>query len=357
MTLLLAATVQQRIGLFTAAFIVLAWAVYVFVTARLRHEGEPPGAEIELAPNRRPYFDDDALEGPRLERALGWGLLLLVICAVGPLVYWLHEPTRQEQKTATFLDESIARGKSLFQPADTPGPGHFGCAGCHGSVGQGGSTNYTITDYLGRTRSVTWVAPALNTAAYRFAYPTKADPNAIELRTIIEYGRANTPMPAWGTKGGGPMNDQQLDDLVNYVVSLKLPVEKAQQVARDDAIAQAKADGLVPDGTADTSLYDYVTGKVLFEGFCARCHTKGWSFGEPDVMGGGAFGPNLTGGDTLRQFPNRQDMVDFVGKGSEPYKPYGARGIGHPAGGGMPGFSGQLTAQQIAAIVDYERGL
>ena len=340
--MVLAATTQQRIGFFTAVFMVAGWLVYIVVTARLRSEGIPPGSEIELAPNRRPYFDDEALEGPRLERALGWGLLLLIVCSIGPLAYWLHEPTRQVEKTATFYRESVNRGKSLFQPAETPGPGHFGCAKCHGSAGQGGSASFTITDYLGRTRTVTWIAPPLNTAAYRFSN----DPKANELRAILEYGRPNTPMPAWGVNGGGPMNDQQLDDLVNYIVSIKLPVKKAQAVSQTDAELQAKLDGK-----------SSVDGESLFKANCARCHTKGWSYGEPDVMGGGAFGPNLTNGDTLRQFPDRQSMIDFISKGSEPFKPYGARGIGHPAGGGMPGFLDQLTPEQIAAIVDYERTL
>ncbi len=74
-------------------------------------------------------------------------------------------------------------------------------------------------------------------------------------------------------------------------------------------------------------------------------------------MGGGAFGPNLTGGDTLRQFPDRDTMVDFITNGSEYAKPYGVRGVGGDEGGGMPGFGQVLTAEQIQAIIDYERGL
>ena len=37
---------------------------------------------------------------------------------------------------------------------------------------------------------------------------------------------------------------------------------------------------------------------------CARCHTTGWSYGNPQQSGGGAMGPNLTNGSTVRQFPN-----------------------------------------------------
>jgi mono/diheme cytochrome c family protein len=109
-------------------------------------------------------------------------------------------------------------------------------------------------------------------------------------------------------------------------------------------------------------------GKSLFEANCARCHTKGFSFGEPDVPGGGAFGPNLTNGDTLRQFPDIKDQITFITTGSLFQKPYGVRGIGS---GRMPGFGREsdpdpkgkttplrlLTDDQIRAIAVYERSL
>ena len=38
---------------------------------------------------------------------------------------------------------------------------------------------------------------------------------------------------------------------------------------------------------------------------CARCHTQGWSYGEPQVTGQGAFGWNLTGGSPAAHFPER----------------------------------------------------
>ena len=87
---------------------------------------------------------------------------------------------------------------------------------------------------------------------------------------------------------------------------------------------------------------------------CARCHTKGWSYGDPQVTGGGAFGPNLTGGSTVRQFPKQDDMIAFIKAGSELGKRYGEQGQGS---GRMPAFGALLTNEQINAIVDYVRGL
>ncbi|MEA3077949.1 MAG: hypothetical protein QOF60_2857 [Actinomycetota bacterium] len=339
----LVATTAERAGIFIAAGAVVAWLVYAIVTFRMRDPETPAGTEIELAPNRRPYFDDETLEGPRLTRALVWALVLLIVSGVGPLVYWLNEPSRQAGAIQEFDQKAVNRGRSLFQPTDSPEHGaHFGCAKCHGPKGAGGSTTFTITDFLGANRSVTWTAPPVDTALLKFSPE--------EVRKILVYGRANTPMPAWGVAGGGPMNDQQIDDLVAYLGSITLTPKQAQERAVTDATAQAATDGTSP-----------IDGATLFKTNCARCHTKGWSIGEPDVMGGGAFGPNLTNGATLRQFPDLEAMITFISEGSEYGKPYGVRGQGGDEGGGMPGFRVEkkeiLTPEQIRAIVEYERSL
>jgi mono/diheme cytochrome c family protein len=331
-THILAATGQQKLGVGVAIATVLFGFLYLAAHLR-RRESPPVGAEIELAPNRKPYLSDEEMEGPKLEKALLFSFAMMAIIAIRLPLYWLNEPGRQAGAATGFENRAIKRGFELFQPTDSTEKGaHFGCAGCHGPVGQGGSAKYTLSDPTNKAappRPVTWKAPALNTVMLRFS------PD--EVRTILVYGRANTPMPAWGVLGGGPMNDQQIDDLVEYLKSIQL---KPKDV---------KADNLKAYGSTD--------GAKLFDAFCSRCHTKGWSYGESDVVGGGAFGPSLVGGDEVRQFPNRQDQIDFVGAGTEFGKPYGVRGVGGNEGGGMPGFAEMLTPEQIAAIVDYERSL
>ncbi len=335
----LLASVTERAGWFIGAATIVATIIYFVVTFRHRDPEEDRAKEAELAPNRKPYFDDEALEGPRLERALGFALVLLVIAAIGPLVYWLNEPSRQAGAVQEFDRKAVGRGRSLFQPTDSPEHGaHFGCATCHGAEGQGGVTNYTVTDYLGANRTVKWAVPAVDTALLKFSPE--------EVQTILTYGRANSPMPAWGVEGGGPMNAQQITDLVAYLDSIKISPEAARKRALEEATTQAEADGFFS-----------ANGATLFKTNCARCHTKGWSFGEPEVMGGGAFGPNLTGGETLRQFPDIETMQEFIENGSEYAKPYGVRGVGGDEGGGMPGFASVLTKDQIRAIIEYERGL
>jgi mono/diheme cytochrome c family protein len=336
---LLVASAVERAGWFIGAATIVAMLVYVVVTFRQRDPEEALGSEIELAPNRKPYFDDDAMEGRRLERALGWALVLLVVAAIGPLVYWLNEPSRQAGAIAEFDRKAVSRGHSLFQPSNSPEHGaHFGCAECHGSDGQGGVAKYVLNLPNGDTKEVQWIAPRLDTALLKFS------PD--EVTTILTYGRANTPMPAWGVKGGGPMNDQQISDLVAFLDSIKLTPEEARKISAEDAATQAKLDG--------SSASD---GATLFKTNCARCHTQGWSYGDPGVMGGGAFGPNLKNGVTTHQFTDEKSMIEFITNGSEFGKPYGTRGQGGNEGGGMPGFGSVLTPEQIEAIVKYERSL
>ncbi|MEO5680359.1 MAG: cytochrome c [Acidimicrobiales bacterium] len=342
-------TTQQKVGVVIGAVLVLGWLGYLIT--HLMKAGAPPGSEIELAPNRKPYFDDDKLETKKLDAALGVALLLTAVSAVGLPAYWVRESGRQVGALKGFHERSVERGHSLFQPTDSPIEGaHFGCATCHGADGGGGVTKYSITDFLGRTEQVTWAAPAVNTVAYRYS--------TAQIRQTLVYGRAGSPMPAWGTKGGGPMNDQQIDDLVAFLEQpaeekgLKISNEAAREQARQNAEGDARRGGRI-DGSGEP----IIDGESLFNGNCARCHTRGFSFNRPEVAGGGRYGPSLRGGSTVRQFPKVEEMIKFIKLSAAYGQPYGSGGIGHDAGGGMPHFGEVLSDEDINAIIAYERSL
>ncbi|HEX3623303.1 MAG TPA: c-type cytochrome [Acidimicrobiales bacterium] len=335
MTPLLAVSQQQRIGLVVVVVMTIGWFIYLLSSARRTYE---PGVELTTAPNRKPYFDDEGLEGRRLTKYLWWAFAMLAISAVGLPIYWVREPFRQkgaglDRGVKYFDQQSVLRGEEYFQatPGDPPTPRepHYGCETCHGKKGIGGSATFTLTDPANPSapaRQVTWTAPALNTVMLRF--------RPEEVLFVLTYGRAGTPMPPWGVNGGGALDDQQLQDLINYLTSIQLDPKDVKQ--------------------ANVDQYGTTDGAKLFDAFCARCHTQGYSYGEPSVPGGGAYGPDLTGGATLRQFPTVAQQISWVTDTVEIGKQYGQRGI---SSGRMPHFGNMLTEDQISAIVAYERTL
>jgi mono/diheme cytochrome c family protein len=375
----LAASTVKAVGVVICAITLIGFVVYAIINVRAGRA--EVSSEIELAPNRKPYYDDEALEGPRLTRALGTGFVLIAIVAVSLPLYWLNEPGRQTGAIENFNQTFINRGAKLFAPT---ADGGYNCAGCHGAEGVGGQAPpFTLTDTDGKfVATVTWRAPALNTVLLRFSEE--------ELRQILVYGRPGTPMPAWGTVGGGPLTTQQINELIAYLGSIQLTSDQAKGQVEDELRQELK---LAKDAEIDYD--DPAVGKALFNlglesGFaggaysCARCHTKGASFrygavdppdadlsdymGFPD--GTGAFGFALTSGVVPRQFLTIEDLIEFLHKGSEYGLLYGQRGQGS---GRMPGFGdnpddtadpkddadgdGMFTDDMICAVAQYEASL
>ena len=339
------------------AVILGGWVVYAFLN--IRQSRDELGSEMELAANRKPYYDDETLEGPRLTRVLGIGVVLLVVITVALPLYWILEPSRQAGAQDAKEEQFIDWGAGLFAPT---ADGGFNCAGCHGGMAAtGGVAEYNLTDSTtGEVRAVNWAAPALDTVLYRF--------DEDEVRFILVYGRPFSPMSPWGVEGGGPMNDQQIETLISYLRSIQIERDDCAEGEEDTQVCasghlpadvQADIDTLANASVEDGTYASY--GEALFNldlasgaYSCARCHTPGWSWGEPGVSGQGAFGWNLTGGRANTQFPVQEDMVAFIKAGSENGAKYGVQGQGS---GRMPGFGALLTDEQIQAIVEYVRSL
>jgi len=339
--------------------LVISTGFIVYAVLNIRQSRAELGSEIELAPNRKEYYDDETLEGSRLERVQLLGVLLLVVVVIGLPVYWVLEPGRQAGAVEAKEEIFTEWGRRLFAPT---AEGGFNCAGCHGGyAGGGGEAAWNITDAkTGEVEAVNWKAPALDTIFYRF--------DEDEVRFILVYGRPFSPMSPWGLEGGGPMNDQQIDTLITYLWSIQVEREDCG-VGEDDARScpsghlpsdmqddiETRARQLVADGTYTSygeALFNFDLGRGAYS--CARCHTPGWSWGDPGVTGQGGFGWNLTGGKANTVFPNEDDMIDFIRNGSVYGAKYGVQGQGS---GRMPGFGAMLTDEQLTAVVEYVRGL
>ncbi len=351
------ALVTTTVAIIIAIVLILGWIIYA--AFNVRGGRAEVGSELELAANRKQYYDDETLEGPKLERTQILGVLFLLIIAIALPIYWVLEPTRQANAAKGWTNKFVKQGAALF---DTTANGGFNCAGCHGGMNAvGGNAPYTLIDpKTGDAKAVSWNAPALNTVLYRF--------DESEVTFILTYGRPFSPMSPWGLAGGGPMNDQQIQTLIEYLKSIQIPREDCTKAGDDPRTCegghlprekQAAIDAQAKKDVADGLYASY--GEALFNSkvdngaySCARCHTTGWSWGDPGVTGNGAFGWNLTGASTAAHFPNEADMIDFVKAGSVFGKRYGLQGQGS---GRMPGFGALLTDEQIKAIVEYVRSL
>jgi mono/diheme cytochrome c family protein len=366
------ATAASAIGGVIA--VVLIGGFVIAVIANMRRARPEIGAEIELAANRKPYLSDEELEGKKLDRTLGFALVLLVVVAIALPLYWLAEPGRQSDAVEGFKDQAINRGEIVYNEKAK-------CSDCHGPAGVGGVRVYTLLNANGDfVAQVNWKAPALNTVLFRYSKD--------EVKFILDYGRQNTPMPAWGAPGGGALTEQQIDNVIAYLYSIQLSSDESQTALQEEIDTVCKPDDenvCTLYGTTEAAKWRTL-GEALFnmgqyDGFaagaysCARCHTKGWSYNMPEVAGGGGgLGFNLTGGSELRQFETAAQQQEFITIGSEFGKSYGKGGNGS---GQMPGFglnpsaidpvtaeaTGMNPAQtmytqdQIAAVVAYERSL
>lgn len=181
----------------------IIWLGVLLVSA-LRNRG---GAE-EVAPNLRPGIDDQQLETKRLEGGQKAAIAFSAFLAISLPLYFLGENNRQEGFVEEFSEASVDRGEHLAE--------EFGCFDCHGPLGVGGSAAF-VEQRSGVT--VAWAAPSLNDVLYRY--------DETELNFWITYGRGNTPMPAWGLAGGGPMNEKQVEDLVNYISTIQVTQQQA----------------------------------------------------------------------------------------------------------------------------------
>ncbi|MDA9675526.1 c-type cytochrome [Candidatus Actinomarina] len=105
-------------------------------------------------------------------------------------------------------------------------------------------------------------------------------------------------------------------------------------------------------GVASTNTVNYVAvGQQVYSGAaaCAGCH---------GANGGGGVGPSFIGGALYTTFPTCADHAKWIQLGSAGWQAevgaaYGAEDT--ISIGGMPGFQGKLTEEELMAVVVFER--
>lgn len=263
------------------SFVLFGSIIVFFIIAAIAISTATSKRGEKKSQNTTAFYEDDVLETKKLERTLSVALIAVAVVAVSITGYYLWEPNRQAKMTQSFNERSVRRGQTLFANASMKGYSNvqsLGCANCHGGYNEetgryaeGGNAPFTIKSIKDPetdpacagdekfrnpdciTTTVSWKAPSLNTALYK--YPIrKADPTnplisscrlqdqhttpdcRTQVYDILTYGRPGTPMPAWGVAGGGPKNEQAINDLVNFITAIQLPADEAAQPLRSAEI-------------------------------------------------------------------------------------------------------------------------
>ena len=202
----------------------IVWLGVLFVSAIRNKGGE------EVPRNLRPGINDEVLETRRLENGQKFAIAMSAFLAVSLPLYFLGEPARQEGFVEEFATASAERGAHIVE--------EFACFSCHGPEGVGGVASY-VEKRSGVT--VAWAAPSLDDVLFRYT------PD--EVNFWVTYGRGNTPMPPCGLPGGGPLNEAQVEDVVNYLKTIQ--VTQAEAAAKVEPAVKVELDRLA---NADASV-------------------------------------------------------------------------------------------------------
>jgi len=172
------------------------------------------------------------------------------------------------------------------------------CSGCHGPFGEGGPNPSNPNDII---------AP-ISTREY---LNTRDD---VTLRSIISQGQPNFGMSPFGSAYGGPLEDDEIQAIVDYIRSWEAdpPVE------------------LPPEVSPETVSLD---AAQVFADVCAQCH-------GPE--GRGLVGPSLIS-ESFQEEHTDQEIFDTIN-------------LGHEATS-MIAWGEVLSQGQIQGLVDYIREL
>jgi mono/diheme cytochrome c family protein len=315
----------------------LLWGLFLSRSGRPRS----PARTLGIPQAMRPGSPDEVLEGRRLQRIQVAGLLATVGIALFIPMYWLPEADRQESFQERFDEESVARGKLIYQAPppleEDADPAAFreeeraislgqACINCHAAEGAGGPVPNGFADPA-TGENVQYQAPPLNNVFTRW------DEEIV--RFTIERGRPGTPMPAWGVEFGGSMTSQMITDVIAYLRTLE-----GNQTGPEE----------LPSGCDDPSQTDFMRcGQAIFETRCAVCHGPQGQGKDDDPY---YQGMALWNGK-VEHLTEAQHEITVVNGRRFAFMP----GFAEAPSQGLPIPPYPLTEAQIQAVMEYERSL
>jgi hypothetical protein len=224
MMVLAALSTGKAILIGLASGVVLALVAFAAMTGARRPRRR---AEVDIPNAMRPGPSDPDLERPILEKLYAWGALLILFLAIWVPVVWLREPTANTQDEVGFLKESIHRGYMTTLPGNEENQLGFNCQRCHGPNLHGGQNVFN---------GAVVPVPNLQTVCGGAAFGHPLIKSLLDVVNTIAQGRSGSDMPSWSVRFAGAMDDQQINDVVNYLISIQ-KVPKGQNLCTNPAAA------------------------------------------------------------------------------------------------------------------------
>jgi mono/diheme cytochrome c family protein len=198
---------------------VLLIAVLIGLAARARRS--VGGATKEPTPDipkaMKPGPADPDLESKNLEKLKAAGLVVTLFLAVWLPVTWLNDPNSNLSQEKALHAASIERGKHAVQLFSETNPGGVGCVRCHGVDLSGGHNLFAPPG--SKDQAIVQV-PNLQTVCGGASTGHANIKSLADIQNTIMQGREGTDMPSWSIRFKGPLDDQQIGDLVNYIVEI-----------------------------------------------------------------------------------------------------------------------------------------
>ena len=187
-----------------AIFVVAAGAALFL---RSRQQEQP----LDIPRGMRPGPSDAALETPLLQKLQGWGVVLVAFFVIFIPYNWLREPSENLRQEEELLTLAYDRGELAVQTFSEENQLGVGCVRCHGPELRGGVIQ--AGDSIALPPNLT------NVCAGPFGDPPHpAIFSQEDIYQVIEEGRG--AMPSWSIRYQGALNDQQINDLVVYLVEM-----------------------------------------------------------------------------------------------------------------------------------------
>jgi mono/diheme cytochrome c family protein len=274
-----------------------------------------------------------------------WGIASILVAIVAVLALGIMEESRMAAQTANWDGRSIEKGAEIYAN---------NCYTCHGLEGKGGTGPALNSKYFFENR----------TAEIGFA-GTLEDYVKLTIaagRPSNSHGQFIVVMPTWSVDYGGPLRNDQVEHVTNYVMNWESSA--LQQTPEEDpyipfaGVPMVGTEGMtetVASGEADAVAETRTPQQIFGTGpqepglTCYTCH----SLTEPETADNrGVIGPNL--GNLAEHAGSRvpgEDAATYVRNSI--VNPSAHTVEGYIAGLMPAGLDARMTPEELDALVAW----